>query len=142
MADLSRDIRLAVDSGEVAIGAESVMHSIKNGTSKLVIVASAGKKELSEDIVHMAKLSDIKVEVFDGNSMDLGTVCGKPFSVSALSILSAGNSNILKADYSKAEAEKEEKEKVEDDESAASTADNETIDAEQESTPTPTDEES
>ncbi len=142
MADLSRDIRLAVDSGEVAIGAESVMHSIKNGTSKLVIVASAGKKELSEDIVHMAKLSDIKVTVFDGNSMDLGTVCGKPFSVSALSILSAGNSDILKADYSKVDMVKDEKGKEKESKSVADTEDNGATEAEQEVAATQEDEES
>jgi large subunit ribosomal protein L30e len=105
MADLARDIRLAVDSGEVAIGAESVISSIKGSTSKLVILASLGKKELYDDITHLAKLSEVKIMLFSGNSMDLGTVCGKPFSVSALSIIKPGNSNILTADYSKAEEE-------------------------------------
>ena len=43
----------------------------------------------------MAKISDIKVVEFDGDSMQLGAVCGKPFSVSALSIIEQGNSSIL-----------------------------------------------
>ena len=40
---------------------------------------------------------DIGVRVFtyDGNNMELGAICGKPFSVSALAVIDKGTSNIL-----------------------------------------------
>ncbi|MGC8495682.1 MAG: 50S ribosomal protein L30e [Candidatus Micrarchaeia archaeon] len=95
MVELNNGIRLAVDSGKVAIGANKVVDSIKANEAKLVVVAKKGDKVIIEDITHMAKISDIKVVEFDGDSMQLGAVCGKPFSVSALSIIEQGNSSIL-----------------------------------------------
>lgn len=87
MADIANDIRLAVDSGKTALGINRVMDTIKDSTSKLLVVASKNKKGTVQDIEHMARISNIKVVVFEGTSMELGAVCGKPFSVSAVSII-------------------------------------------------------
>ena len=95
MADITKDIRLAVDSGKTAIGINKVVESIKDDTARLVVVASKNKKDTLQDIAHMAKISNIKVMTFEGTSIELGAVCGKPFSVSALSIIDQGNSKIL-----------------------------------------------
>ncbi|MEM3227332.1 MAG: 50S ribosomal protein L30e [Candidatus Micrarchaeaceae archaeon] len=100
MADLSGDIRLAVDSGEVAVGANSVIASVNNGSSKLVVLAESGEKELHAEIRHLANLAGLKIVIFKGNPVELGAVCGKPFSVSAVSIIDPGNSSILQSDYS------------------------------------------
>ena len=37
----------------------------------------------------------VKVHVYEGNNMELGALCGKPFSVSALAVIDKGTSNIL-----------------------------------------------
>ena len=37
----------------------------------------------------------VKVHVYGGNNMELGALCGKPFSVSALAVIDKGTSNIL-----------------------------------------------
>jgi large subunit ribosomal protein L30e len=99
MADLANDIRLAVDSGKAAIGIRKATDSIANGTAKLVVVASVNKKDRINDIEHSAKLADARVILFKGNPMELGVVCGKPFSVSVLSITEPGSSNILNEKY-------------------------------------------
>ena len=99
MADLSNDIRLAVDSGKAVFGVKESIDSMMAGTAKVVVVASSNKKDRINDIMHMAKLSNVKVVVFEGNPMNLGVVCGKPFSVSVLSIMDAGSSNILNETY-------------------------------------------
>ncbi len=110
MADLSGDIRLAVDSGEVAIGANSVIASITVGKAKLVVVSPKGKQDPYNDILHLARLSELKVITFNGNPVELGAVCGKPFPVSAIAVINPGNSGILNADYSsQANAAVEEK---------------------------------
>jgi large subunit ribosomal protein L30e len=96
MTNISGSIRLAVDSGNVALGERSSITAIMNNTAKLVIVALKNKKGRIEDIEHLAKLNDIKIYKFDGNAMDLGAVCGKPYSVSVLAVIDAGNSSILK----------------------------------------------
>jgi large subunit ribosomal protein L30e len=95
MADLSNDIRLAVDSGKAAFGINSTSDTILSNSAKLVIIASKNKGDRVNDIMHIAKISNIKVQVFEGTPIDLGVVCGKPFSVSVLSIMDAGNSSIL-----------------------------------------------
>lgn len=95
MADLSTNIRLAVDSGKVALGINKAMDSLKQNSSKLLIAASKGKSADLQDIMHVAKISGVKLVLFEGNSMELGAICGKPFSVSVLSIIEPGNSKIL-----------------------------------------------
>src|SRR5580658_1570331 len=95
MADLNNNIRLAVDSGKAAFGVNKASQSILTSKAKIIIVASKNKGDRLSDILHLAKLSNIRVEIFEGTPMDLGVVCGKPFSVSVLSILDPGNSKIL-----------------------------------------------
>lgn len=99
MADLANDIRLAVDSGKTVFGIKESTDSILKNTAKAVIVASSNKKDRINDIMHLAKISNIKIVVFDGNPMNLGVVCGKPFSVSVAAIIEAGSSNILNETY-------------------------------------------
>lgn len=99
MADLSNDIRLAVDSGKAAFGINEASEAILSNKAKMVIVASRNKGDRLSDIQHLAKISNIRVQVFDGTPMALGVVCGKPFSVSVLSIIDAGNSKLLNEEY-------------------------------------------
>ena len=40
-------------------------------------------------------IKDVKIHIYSGNNMELGALCGKPFSVSALAIIDKGTSNIL-----------------------------------------------
>jgi len=70
---------------------------LKLGRSKLVVVASNCPKELMADIEHYAKLFGVGILRYSGNSVELGVAAGRPFSVSVLSIVEPGNSNILSA---------------------------------------------
>lgn len=99
MADLNNDIRLAIDSGKAAIGINRAQETIVSSKAKMVVIASKNKGDRLNDIMHLAKISNIRVQVFDGTPVALGVVCGKPFSVSVLSILEPGNSNILNENY-------------------------------------------
>ncbi|MEM3841233.1 MAG: 50S ribosomal protein L30e [Candidatus Micrarchaeaceae archaeon] len=96
MADLNIDVRLAVDSGETAIGAKSTIKSIIEGKAKLIVTTSKSKKELLDDLNHLSKIAGIKIVVFDGTPIEFGAVCGKPYSVSVISIINPGDSGILK----------------------------------------------
>jgi large subunit ribosomal protein L30e len=95
MADLESNIRLAVDSGKVALGMNRVASMIESNSAKLVVVAAKGEKETVADIQHLSKVANIKLLMYEGNSMELGTVCGKPYSVSVLAVIEPGNSKIL-----------------------------------------------
>ena len=94
--DLEKAIRMAVDTGEVAIGARSVERALSTNKAKLVLLASNCPSETKVRIQSSAKIAGVKVKEFPGTSLHLGSVCGKPFPVSALAIINEGDSDILK----------------------------------------------
>ncbi|MBQ6220604.1 MAG: 50S ribosomal protein L30e [Methanosphaera sp.] len=93
--DIERGIRVAVDTGKVILGSNKSIQAIKLGNGELVVLAANAPKTLKEDIEVYSKLSEIPVHVFDGSSVELGSICGKPFTVSVLVIQEPGDSNIL-----------------------------------------------
>lgn len=84
-------VRLAVESGKVDFGART---GIKT-KAKLFVVAGNAPDRIKEKVSTYAKTSDIPLITFDGSSMELGSVCGRPFPVSVLSVYDEGSSNIL-----------------------------------------------
>jgi large subunit ribosomal protein L30e len=118
MADLAGDIRLAVDSGKAAIGFKSVSDSLLSNSAKLVILAKKNKRETIEDIMHLTKVGNTGLIVYEGNPMELGAICGKPFSVSVLSIMEPGNSHILENHASNAYSASEKPKAVQESEAS------------------------
>ncbi|WP_458403335.1 50S ribosomal protein L30e [Methanobrevibacter sp.] len=95
MMDVDRGIRVAVDTGDVILGSEKSIQSLKLGKGQLVVVAANAPKEILEDVEYYSNLSEIQSYVYDGTSVDLGSVCGKPFTVATLIINDPGDSTIL-----------------------------------------------
>jgi len=95
--DLAKSIRLAVDSGKVVLGSGRSVKVALNGGAKLIVVSQNCPREIASDIKHYCKLSSIPLIDFKGSSLDLGTVCGKPFPVSILSVVEEGDSDVLNA---------------------------------------------
>ena len=88
-------IRLAVESGKVEFGSRRGAIAGAEGKAKLIIIAKNTPKKNMDSINEQLKKSKTPVMEFGGSTMELGSVCGKPFPVSVLSIYDAGNSNIL-----------------------------------------------
>ena len=95
MADLNNEIRLAVDTGKVEFGLRSSIKSISDAKALAVVVAEKGKKEYVDDLIHMCNIANVKLIRFSGNSVELGALCGKPFSINALAVIEPGNSGIV-----------------------------------------------
>lgn len=93
--DVDRGIRVAVDTGDVTLGSEKSIQSLKLGKGQLVVVAQNSPNEILEDVEYYSKLSEIPVHTFQGTSVELGSVCGKPFTVATLVINDPGDSTIL-----------------------------------------------
>ena len=93
--DVDRGIRVAVDTGDVTLGSEKSIQSLKLGKGQLVVVAQNAPKDIIEDVEYYANLSEIPFIVYDGTSVDLGSVCGKPFTVATLIVNDPGDSTIL-----------------------------------------------
>ena len=91
--NLERALRRAIKTGKVYLGSKRTIKALKNGEARMVVVASNCPEELFEQI----KSFNVPVVMFEGTNMDLGAICGKPFSVAAIAIVDAGESEILAA---------------------------------------------
>lgn len=96
MIDVDKAIAAAVKTGKVSFGASSAVQSAQTGRAKLIIIAANAPKNVRGDIEYYSSLSKVPLIVYKGSSLDLAAVCGKPFTVSALSIREPGDSEILK----------------------------------------------
>jgi large subunit ribosomal protein L30e len=96
MIDVDKAISTAVKTGKVSLGARSAVQHAQTGKARLIILAGNCPKNVRADVEYYAKLSRIPFIIYRGSSLDLAAVCGKPFSVSALSIREPGDSEILK----------------------------------------------
>ncbi|MDY0292982.1 MAG: 50S ribosomal protein L30e [Candidatus Methanomethylophilaceae archaeon] len=90
MIDISRALKAAITTGKVEFGVDQTEKAVKAGKAQMVILARNCPSELLKSID-----VDVKVHVYEGNNMELGALCGKPFSVSALAVIDKGTSNIL-----------------------------------------------
>lgn len=90
MIDLGRALKAAISTGRVDFGIEQTEKAVNSGEAKLVIVS----RNCPSDFLKL-KDHDVKVHEYGGNNMELGALCGKPFSVSALAVIDKGSSNIL-----------------------------------------------
>lgn len=88
-------IRLTVESGKTEFGARTGIMAGLLGKAKIFVVASNTPADIKNKVSEYAKKANIPVIEFPGNTLELGSVCGRPFSVSVLSVYDAGNSNIL-----------------------------------------------
>ena len=87
--DIGRALKSAISTGKVEFGVDQTTKAVKDGKAQMVILSrNCPSEELRGNL-------GVKVHVFEGNNMELGALCGKPFSVSALVIIDKGSSNIL-----------------------------------------------
>lgn len=91
--NVAKAIRSAVDTGKVVLGERETLRFLKK--IRLAIVASNCKASSTEELRRQAEESKIWVYEFPGSSVELGSVCGKPYVVSMLGVLEAGESDIF-----------------------------------------------
>ena len=96
MIDVNKAITTTVKTGKVLFGSQSAINNARIGKAKMIIVAANCPEKTREDIQYYCRLSHIPVVIYNGTSIELGAVCGKPFMVSALTVREQGDSNILK----------------------------------------------
>lgn len=83
---LEKDIKKALETKKIVIGAKSVVSALKHAELAEVIAASNCPPNLKADIEHNAKLSQVPLKAFEGNSTDLGSLCVKPFNIAVVGI--------------------------------------------------------
>ena len=94
-AALSKAIRMCMESGVIILGARESMQGARHGKGRALVLAANAPDDNASDVRRYCALASLPIIEFSGTSMDLGSVCGKPFPVSMLLVMEAGNSSIL-----------------------------------------------
>lgn len=84
--NIQKEIKDAIKSKKVVIGSGRTLKELKLGKVKFIIIAKNCPKNIIKDIKNNAKLSKSEINEFSGNSIELGTLCKKPFSAAIVSI--------------------------------------------------------
>ena len=95
MSDIKSKIKGVVKKGEIVIGNKRVVAALLNGNPKLVIISSNCPTEINERIAYYSQLSGIEYKEIDADSMELGSLCAKPFPIAVMAVIDAGESGIL-----------------------------------------------
>ncbi|GMM45852.1 ribosomal 60S subunit protein L30 [Pichia kluyveri] len=92
---MNAKLALTIKSGKYTLGYKSTIKSIRQGKAKMIIIAANTPVLRKSELEYYAMLSKTPVYYFQGGNNELGTACGKLFRVGVLSILDAGDSDIL-----------------------------------------------
>ena len=80
------EIKDALKEGKLVIVKNKITDGMKSGTLKRILFAKNCSKSAMADLNYYAKYFNIKLEPFEGNSKQLGEVCGKPFTILMVAI--------------------------------------------------------
>lgn len=96
--DINKEIRRAVDTGKVLFGTKECRKKILSGEGEMVIVSKNMPKNEKETIKQITTVAGKKFFEYSETGLVLGSVCGKPFVISAMLIIEAGKSKVLEVE--------------------------------------------
>jgi large subunit ribosomal protein L30e len=92
MKSLEKLVKDAVAADKYKSGTKQVLQAAKN--SKLIVVSKyLGASERAK-LDEQAKSANVAIYEFDGNSVQLGKLCNRPFRVTAIAIQSGTDAEI------------------------------------------------
>lgn len=84
MREVRKELKSALEKGKVVIGTKESLKAAGAGKIKTLVYAANCPSTIRERLKSVASVHKVEIEQFDGNSVELGTMCGKPFAVSVL----------------------------------------------------------
>lgn len=93
--DVNRALRNAAQTGTVALGTNETLKAIASRQAKLVVVAANALPSALREVQAAASANKVPVYAYAGKNTELGPACGKPYSVAVLSVIEAGDSDVL-----------------------------------------------
>ena len=91
MINVDRALRSSIRTGNVLLGSNRTVEAGLGGQAKLIVYAV----DCPADVRTQLETIDVPVYGYQGMGKDLGSACGKPFSVAALAIIEPGDSEIM-----------------------------------------------
>ena len=93
--DVNRALRNAAATGTVNLGYKETVKAIEAKKVKLVILADNAPVEMASNIETVSTKFKVPVYRYGGKNTELGPACGVPYSVAVLSVVEAGDSDVL-----------------------------------------------
>ncbi|CAE8587795.1 unnamed protein product, partial [Polarella glacialis] len=90
-------LQLVMKSGKYCLGHKTSIKTLRNGKSKLILIANNCPALRKSEIEYYAMLAKTGVHHFSGDNNELGTACGRYYRVSCLSITDPGDSDIIRS---------------------------------------------
>ena len=90
-------IKLVMKSGKAVLGYKASLKALRKTKAKMVLISSNCPPLRKSEVEYLAMLAKTQVHHYTGDNSALGTACGKLFNCSILSIIDAGDSDILTA---------------------------------------------
>ena len=79
------------------MGYKQTLKSLRGGKAQLVLIADNTPPLRKSEVEYYAMLAKTTVHHFKGNNVELGTACGKLYRVGTMSIVDAGDSDIIRS---------------------------------------------
>ena len=83
--------------GKYHLGYKQTLKSLRGGKAQLVLIADNAPALRKSEVEYYAMLAKTTVHHFKGNNVELGTACGKLYRVATMSIVDAGDSDIIRS---------------------------------------------
>ncbi|RJU86898.1 MAG: 50S ribosomal protein L30e [Candidatus Poseidoniales archaeon] len=94
--DISRQLKIANATGNLLFGQRQAIDACGRGDAKCIILAANCPQEYVDDL--SAKHPEVTIHRTVMVNRDLGVASGKPFSVSTITVVDAGESDLLTLD--------------------------------------------
>ncbi|OYT59763.1 50S ribosomal protein L30e [Euryarchaeota archaeon ex4484_178] len=88
--EIRRELKKILKTGKVYFGVKQARKAFQKEETKLLIIASNCPEKSEMESWDVPKI------MFDGDGLELGAFCGKPFNVSVLTIVDEGEGKLLK----------------------------------------------
>ncbi|KAM4831896.1 large ribosomal subunit protein eL30-like [Urocitellus parryii] len=87
LESMNSQLQLVMKSGKYVLRYKQTLKMIRQGKAKLVILANNCPALRKSEIEYFAMLAKTGVHHYSGNNIELGTACGKYYSVCTLSLI-------------------------------------------------------
>ena len=91
--DLPRQLKNALGSGNLIFGQRQTIGACDNGETKLVLLSANCPPEYVSEL--QSAHPDLPLHRVNLVNRELGAACAKPFSISVIGVVDAGNSELL-----------------------------------------------
>ncbi len=95
--DIDTNIKVAFKTGKIKYGKNQVLKELRTNPFKMIIVAHNCPKNIVDQLNYFNTLTKNKIFIhrYSGSSWELGLSCAKPYMISVIGILDAGDSDLL-----------------------------------------------